>query len=161
MLEKLILYFVEKTKGYITKTQLVKFLYLADLYAVKWTGKQLTELDWRFYKHGPWHEEIDAVLNSLKQNNQLCEVSSGNTRLIKLTNINYPGDFQFSESLELMLDNIRKEWAGAGNDKFNDLLNYVYQTEPMKEAISKYKPEQKAQLNLQLEREKLLLELGV
>lgn len=43
MLEQLILYFVCKTKGHITKTQLVKFLYLADLYSVKWTGQQLTD----------------------------------------------------------------------------------------------------------------------
>jgi len=48
MLEQLIKYFVYKTKGYITKTQLVKFIYLADLYAVKWTGKQLTDLNRRY-----------------------------------------------------------------------------------------------------------------
>jgi hypothetical protein len=46
MLETLILYFVYQTNGFLTKIQLVKFLYLADLYSVKWTGKQLTDLDW-------------------------------------------------------------------------------------------------------------------
>lgn len=56
MLEQLILYFVCKTKGRITKTQLVKFLYLADLYSVKWTEHQLTELDWYYYNHGPWDQ---------------------------------------------------------------------------------------------------------
>ena len=49
MLEKLIIYFVYKTKGHIIKTQLVKFLYLADLGAVKWQDKQLTDIDWRYY----------------------------------------------------------------------------------------------------------------
>lgn len=34
MLDLLIKYFVYQTKGHITKTQLVKFLYLADLYSV-------------------------------------------------------------------------------------------------------------------------------
>ena len=34
MLETLILYFVYQTKGNITKIQLVKFLYLADLYVL-------------------------------------------------------------------------------------------------------------------------------
>ncbi len=65
MLEQLILYFVCKTKGYITKTQLVKFLYLADLYSVKWTKKQLTDLDWCYYLRGPWNQEIDTTLEKL------------------------------------------------------------------------------------------------
>ncbi len=52
MLRKLINFFVNETKGQITKIQLVKFIYLMDLYMVKWTGKQLTNLDWRYYLHG-------------------------------------------------------------------------------------------------------------
>ncbi|WP_197671685.1 hypothetical protein [Geminocystis sp. NIES-3708] len=53
MLEKLIVFFVCKIKGNITKTQLLKFLYLADLGAVKWQDKQLTDVDWRYYLNGP------------------------------------------------------------------------------------------------------------
>jgi hypothetical protein len=62
LVDQLIKYFVYETKGFITKTQLVKFIYLADLYAVKWTGKQLTDLDWCYYHYGPWNEEIDTAL---------------------------------------------------------------------------------------------------
>ena len=159
MLEKLILYFVCKTKGRITKTQLVKFLYLADLYSVKWTGKQLTELDWCYYNHDPWNQDIDATLDRMEV---LSFQREGNAVLIFLKDESlFSADVGFSEGLQLMLENIRKEWAGSGAEKLNELLDYVYSTAPMVEAKSKHTPEEQAPLNLQLEREKLLEELGV
>jgi hypothetical protein len=158
MLEQLILYFVCKTKGHITKTQLVKFLYLADLYSVKWTGKQLTDLDWCYYLRGPWNKDIDAALDNLEE---LSFQPNGDATLITAKDESlYSTDFAFSEGLKLMLDNIRKEWAGAGAEKFQELMGYVYETAPMVEAKSKHTPEEKVPLNLQLEREKLLAELG-
>lgn len=159
MLESLILYFVYKTKGHITKTQLVKFLYLADLYSVKWTGEQLTDLDWCYYTHGPWNKEIDAALESM---DALSLQQDGNAVLIAARDESlYSTKFDLSEGLLLMLENIRKEWAGSGAEKFDELLAYVYSTAPMVDAKSKHTPEEQAPLNLQLEREKLLEELGV
>ncbi|NES65430.1 MAG: SocA family protein [Okeania sp. SIO2D1] len=158
MLEQLIKYFVYETKGHITKTQLVKFLYLADLYSVKWTGKQLTKLDWYFYNHGPWHEDIDMALKRMN-GKEICQ-EEGQVKFIK------PGaeagkteDLKLPKSLMLMLDNIRREWAGS--DKLNQLLDYVYNTAPMLAVKDTHKPEEKVKLNLQKEREKLNEELGV
>jgi Protein of unknown function (DUF4065) len=158
MLENLILYFVYKTKGFITKTQLVKFLYLADLYSVKWTGNQLTELDWYYYNYGPWNEEIDSALQRLEE--KISQKQNGDFIMIDL-NGELPeiDDFNFSEGLRLMLDNIRKEWAGG---KVKDLLAHVYETAPMLAVKqNNHIPEDKAPLNLQLERIKLIEELGV
>ena len=158
MLEQLILYFVCKTKGYITKTQLVKFLYLADLYSVKWTGAQLTDLEWCYYLRGPWNQEIDAALERMEA---LSVQPDGETSLIRAKDESlYSNDFAFSEGLQLMLDNIRKEWAGSGDEKFRELISFVYQTAPMIEAKNKHKPEEKTPLDLQLERYKMLTELG-
>lgn len=160
MLEDLILYFVYKTKGFITKTQLVKFLYLADLYSVKWTEKQLTDLNWYYYKHGPWDQEINSALARLE--GQVVQKKEGNVVLIQMVNELSEGyDFKFSESLQLMLENIRREWAGVTSEKIDELLKYVYTTAPMVEAQSKYNREDEGLLNLQLEREKLIEELGV
>ena len=112
MLEKLILYFVYQTNGFLTKIQLVKFLYLADLYSVKWTGKQLTDLDWYFYHHGPWHEDIDAALVHL--NGQVIQREEGKSSLIQMgTEPLDPHSLGISQGLYLMLDNIRREWAGS------------------------------------------------
>lgn len=162
MLDTLIKYFVYATKGHITKTQLIKFLYLADLYSVKWTGKQLTQLDWCYYHYGPWHEDIDVALHRMngkeisinlepQRNVTLIELGS------KATDIN---DLHLPVSLKLMLDNIRREWAGSGQDKLNQLLEYVYNTAPMLEVKDTHKPEEKVKLNLYSEREKLINELN-
>jgi hypothetical protein len=160
MLDKLIKFFVYETKGYITKTQLVKFVYLADLYSVKWTGKQLTDLDWCYYYYGPWNEEIDKILNQM-EGKELIQESQGNTILIKpnpqVTNIE---DLDLSIGIKLMLDNIRREWAGITSDKVKQLLDYVYNTEPMRLVKNQHKPEEKFPLNLQSEREKVMGELG-
>ena len=160
MLDKLIKYFVYATKGYITKTQLIKFLYLADLYSVKWTGKQLTNLDWRYYHYGPWNEEIDSALKQMN-GKEIIEESQDNIILIKLgTEAGTVDDLDLPLSLKLILDNIRREWAGAGQDKINQLLEYVYSTAPMLEVKNTHKPDEKVKLNLQAEREKLVVELG-
>lgn len=158
MLDRLIKFFVYKTKGHITKTQLVKFLYLADLYAVKWTGKQLTDLDWYYYLRGPWHEEIDSALSKM-EGREICLQSKGKTTLVGLGPEADPSEaLGFPCSLEFVLENIRREWAGS--DTIEDLLNYVYATAPMIEARAKHRPEEKARLDLNKEREKLLAELG-
>ncbi|MEO1427911.1 MAG: type II toxin-antitoxin system antitoxin SocA domain-containing protein [Cyanobacteria bacterium J06632_19] len=159
MLEKLIKYFVYATKGHITKTQLIKFLYLADLYSVKWTGKQLTELDWYYYKFGPWNEDIDSALNKMN-GKEISIESEYNTVFIQLGVEAEDIEFlQLPVSLKLMLDNIRREWAGSGQDKMSQLLDYVSNTAPMIDVKKTYKPEEKVKLNLQLEQEKLIKEL--
>ncbi len=159
MLDILIKYFVYATKGYITKIQLIKFLYLADLYAVKWTGKQLTELNWYYYYFGPWHDDIDAALDKMN-GKEISIETEGSTTLIKLgTEAKNIDDLQLPVSLKLMLDNIRREWAGSGQDKMKQLLDYVYTTAPMLAVKKKHKPEEKVRLNLQAEREKLISEL--
>lgn len=158
MLEQLILYFVCKTKGHITKTQLVKFLYLADLYSVKWTGKQLTELSWCYYTHGPWEKGIDTALTSMQKIIGLRK--EGNAVMVEISEPSLlNAEFDFPLSLVLMLDNIRKEWAGSG--KLTELLEHVYSTAPMIEAKNKFVSSEKGLLNLSLEREKMLEELGV
>ena len=159
MLDKLIKYFVYETKGHITKTQLIKFLYLADLYSVKWTGKQLTDVDWYYYRYGPWHEDIDAALNQM-DGKEIIQDFHGDKTLVKLgCEAGKIEDLKLPIGLTLMLDNIRREWAGA--DKLKQLLDYVYSTAPMLEVKDNHQPEEKVRLNLQREAEKLRTELGL
>lgn len=155
MLHTLIRYFVDQTKGHITKTQLVKFLYLADLYSVKWTEKQLTDLDWRYYTHGPWTKRINEALSDLSveiEQERLKQVI-----LLRPTNHFQADDLAgISQGVKLMLKNICREWSGPGEEKFDELLSYVYSTAPMVEAKEKHRPEEEVPLNLNLERSKLL-----
>ncbi|AFY69652.1 hypothetical protein Pse7367_1360 [Thalassoporum mexicanum PCC 7367] len=162
MTAKLIEFFVLKTKGHITKFQLFKFLYLADLYATRWHGKQITDLHWIFYKYGPWEEDIDKTLRSLESLQKVVQTKSGEAILIR------PGKNAMSiEQLELpismqyMLENIRAAWSGTTQKQQQELRDYVYATAPMKDVLEKeYTPDQKQPLNLLKERELLLAELG-
>ncbi|NET57491.1 MAG: SocA family protein [Symploca sp. SIO2E6] len=161
MLKQLIKYFVYQTKGHITKTQLIKFLYLADLYAVKWTEKQLTELDWYYYHYGPWHEDIDTALKQM-DGQEIAQELQENTTFIKLgVAANTTEDIGIPLGLELMLDNIRREWAGTGSAKLQQLGEYVHNTAPMLKVKENNQPEAKVKLNLIAEREKLVSELGL
>ncbi len=145
------MYFVYATKGYITKTQLIKFLYLADLYSVKWTGKQLTELDWYYYLHGPWHDDIDATLDKMN-GKEILQEPHGDAILIKLgPEAGKEEELKLPSSLRLILENIRREWAGAGQDRIKQLLEYVYNTAPMLEVKMRHKPEEKNSARVNLE----------
>lgn len=159
MLEQLIKYFVYKTKGHITKTQLINFLYLADLYSVKWTGKQFTELDWCYYHYGLCNQDIDAILNQMN-GKEIAQESNSNYTFIRLgIKANIEENLNLPISIQLMLDNIRREWAGSG--KIKQLSDYVYNTAPMLKVQDIHKPEEKIKLNLYTEREKLVSELGL
>lgn len=155
ILRQLINFFVYETRGQITKTQLVKFLYLADLYAVKWTNQQLTDLDWRYYYYGPWEGKIDKMLDEMNGRDICLEGGERSIFIKKGPTLSYPSELPLS--LRLILENIRRDWAGA--ERFQQMLDYVYQTAPMVEASQNHRPEERARLNLVREREKLLAEL--
>lgn len=160
MLNQLIKYFAYATKGHISKIQLIRFLYLADLYAVKWTSKQLTQLNWYYYHLGPWDEDINSALDKMNGKEINLETEY-NTTFIKLgSKAGNIDDLQLPVSLKLIIDNIRREWSGSGQDKIKQLSDYVYSTAPMVEVKEKHTPEEKVKLNLQLEREKLVNELN-
>lgn len=163
MTAKLILFFVIRTKGHITKTQLVKFLYLADLYSMKWLGKQITNLNWYFYNHGPWEQDIQNCLN--KMNGKQIKFTPGfeGAVLIKPgTQMPSESDLCLPESMTFMLENIRKEWAGSGSDNFKKLMDYVYETAPMRDVLERgFANQDKEPLNLKLAYEQMLDELKV
>lgn len=138
MLEKIITYFVNRTEGNITKTQLIYFLYLVDLGAVKWQEKQITDLEWCYYYSGPYSDGINTAIDNL----------------ILIDNIT---EYNFPKGLELRLDNIVREWQ---NSEVSELRFYIYNTEPLKFAIAQHKPRDKTKLNLSLEHDKLVRELG-
>ena len=159
MLRKLILFFVVKTKGHLTKIQLVKFLYLADLYAVKWTGKQITHLNWIYYKHGPWESSIENALKEM-EGHWIHIRDDRNTQLLEPTPQAEAEELELPYSLCLMLENIRRAWAGSGREHFDDLLDYVYNTEPMRQVRAQHQPSEKIPLDLSLEAKKLQEALG-
>jgi len=166
MLLDLIRYFVQRTGGYLTKIQLVKFIYLADLYAVKWTGKQITKLEWIFYHHGPWSQDIQAAIDELEgaeiETTVHFSKKYGKDAFLLGVGPSAAPPEHLDIGLELMLENIRREWAGFDEDKIDQLLKYVYEeTQPMRVAREGHTPADRARLNLMLEHEAIIKELGL
>ncbi len=158
MAAKLMLFFVIRSKGHITKMQLVKFLYLADLYSVKWHGTPITELKWYYYLRGPWEKEFDVELDQLLSLELINISPAGKAQLMQ------PGRLICKEaelvlpmSMKLMLDGIRIEWTGGGTARIKEMLDYVYKTAPMRQVLEQgFKAEDCQALDLNEERKELL-----
>lgn len=147
---QLLNYFLFSSGRHLTREQLTNFLYLADLYAVKWTAKQLTHLDWYCYwsKDGYYQlysEELSATLDSLlkenvKQDYRVCYS-------------------QIPISIRFVLDSILQEWGSR--KKFNQLMIYINSTAPLEELGAAPRLAKKQKINLLAERARLIKELGI
>jgi hypothetical protein len=131
---ELIQFFVRHVPG-AGRTQIVKFLYLADLEARRYLGKPLTSLDYIWYDFGPFDSEILAELDQLSSRG----VIQGEPVLYPDGKAGYrylPGDSVGADALS------REEAAIAdyvvctyGNTRLRPLLEeVVYQTRPMLDA---------------------------
>jgi hypothetical protein len=49
----------------LTKTPLIKLLYLIDVEYYRATGEKLTNIDWIFYKYGPYAFELEGILTGM------------------------------------------------------------------------------------------------
>ena len=120
----------------------------------------MTNLVWYYYQSGLDRKDIDLALAQMNGKEIDLQQAEGGTILIRLgTQAGFIEELQLPHSLELMLENIRREWAGSGADNITQLVRYVAQTAPVAEAIKINQPETKVKLNLYREREKLLTAL--
>lgn len=118
----------------LTRTPLIKLLYLIDVEYYRATGHELTGIDWIFYKYGPYAFELEEALSaagisedvgkkdfSLEGKHGTAFRSSG------------PVAFPLEDALARgITQEIVREWADKNLD---ELLNHVYfYTEPMKYA---------------------------
>lgn len=131
-----ILSFVKEREGFVTKTKLLKYLYLIDIEHYRLTGQILTGFRWKFYKYGPWASEYDPFYAHLQQRGAVA-VRPG-------TRMDLDTEFlQTEEEVELQdifpNDNERRRmrqvletWAAR---PLGEMLDHVYfHTEPMEEA---------------------------
>lgn len=114
----------------LTKTQVVKLLYLAEVEFYREQGERLTDLDWLFYHYGPYALEIDTLLNEKKFEVEKKETKS--EREVQLYKIAEPVakySTHVDAKVSLMIKRIVGEW---GNKPLEELLDFVYfETEPM------------------------------
>jgi Protein of unknown function (DUF4065) len=128
-----IIFHVNKSGNYITKTKLLKLLYLVDVEYYRVHRKILTEFKWKYFHLGPWTSEYDPVLDNLVSCNQIIRTRSNKPEIdaefyrtqIETELENIFEDFKD----EFILKRILNTW---GSKTTGEILDYIYfHTEPI------------------------------
>lgn len=132
---------VNERESYVSKTKLLKLLYLFDVEWYRIHRETYTGFDWVFLHLGPWTSEYDPLLERLAANLVINIRKSGNpsfdTEFIKTRESVDLGKLFTSYKEEFILKNVLSTW---GEKSTAQILDYVYfWTEPMKDA-ERYQP---------------------
>lgn len=129
--------YVTEHGGYITKTKLLKLLYLFDVEFYRAYGRTFTQFQWKYFHLGPWTREFDPLLSSLLSHGELAEHVSEHSefdtkflRATELVDLRTPvASYKEEAILKIVLDT----WGGSGT---GEILDYVYfRTEPMEAGV--------------------------
>jgi hypothetical protein len=129
--------YVTSHDGYVTKTKLLKLLYLFDVEFYRAHGTTFTGFQWKYFHLGPWAAEFDPLLENLITHGNLTErmstKSDFDTRFLGTndeTDLRKPFN-NFGD--EAILKSILDVW---GPSTTGEILDYVYfRTEPMEHGI--------------------------
>lgn len=129
--------YVTQRGGYVTKTKLLKLLYLCDVEYYRVFRKLLTGFQWKFFHLGPWAKEFDPLLDELLTHGVLIESSGSrpeyDTKFFKASE-----DFDLANLFETFKEEapvkrVLERWAESTT---GEILDYVYfHTEPMEHGI--------------------------
>ena len=118
---------------YLTKTKLLKLLYLFDIEYYRTHRHTFTGFSWKFLHLGPWAAEYDGVLNDLLAHGLLIEQRSNSSEYDAI--FYRPGENMDTRRAvttvadESILLGVLKRWGACTT---GEILNHVYfQTEPM------------------------------
>jgi predicted ribosome quality control (RQC) complex YloA/Tae2 family protein len=121
----------------VSKTKLLKLLYLCEVEFFRVYKQRLTPLDWKFYHLGPWARSYDDLLTGLVANQHLIETTveglDYDTTLYRVLIPQQKLRDLFSSAKEAFtVEHVLNRWVKAPTP---ELLNHVYfHTEPMLEA---------------------------
>lgn len=125
--------YVNDRDSYVSKTKLLKLLYLFDVEYYRIHRSTYTGFNWKYYHLGPWTAEYDGVLEGLLANQILTMRRSSDpgydTEFYRSPEHVDVSQLFSSYKDESILKNILYTW---GEKATPEILDYVYfQTEPM------------------------------
>ncbi len=127
---------VQEIEGYLNKTKLIKLLYLIDVEHYRKYRQTFTELNWIFYKFGPWAYDYNEIIEEIESSFEFRVDKVGVTEEVSLIHcvsdsINFNTIFSDPDDSRRFRE-IVERW---GREDLNRLLDYVYfRTEPMYDA---------------------------
>jgi uncharacterized phage-associated protein len=110
----------------ITRTRLMKLLFLVDYIHWKRCGRKLTNLEWRTYLFGPFSREVLDILDELEDGGKVIveEIEKG-VYLYKA----YEEPTNLSEAVKSLVNEVVEKF---GKLSLDELLNYVYSLNEVK-----------------------------
>ncbi len=123
--------------SYVTKTKLLKLLYIFDVEFYRVHRQTFTGFSWKFYHLGPWAAEFDPTLDEMVARSALIQQRSSSsefeTLFFKPAERVLPDAPFGSVKDEYILRGVLKKWGARST---GEILDYVYfQTAPMETAI--------------------------
>jgi hypothetical protein len=120
----------------LTRTKLVKLLYLVDLEQQRRAGSTLTNLSWVFYYYGPYSFELQEELTAMEGGvlaTRSVRDRADREQAILYVHVSDPPDAdRWQEIVRSRIDRVVDRWA---LEDLNLLLDFVYfHTEPMRTA---------------------------
>jgi hypothetical protein len=119
----------------ISKTKLLKLLYLFDIEWYRIHGETFTGFNWQFYLLGPWTDEYDPTLDKYEGNGIDREKTKDHygTEFISTADTVRLRDLFATREEEIIFEDLVRTWAKVPTE---EILNHIYfRTEPMDEAV--------------------------
>lgn len=129
--------YITEGDGYVTKTKLLKLLYLFDVEYYRVHRTTFTGFQWKYFHLGPWTGEFDPIVNELVDQDVLIETPSSNpdydTKFYKTAEpVGLEQVFPAIRD-EAILKKILDTWLDSST---GEILDHVYfRTEPMEHGI--------------------------
>lgn len=123
--------------GYVTKTKLLKLLYLFDVEYYRAHRQTFTGFNWKFFHLGPWTPQFDPLIDELLRTEVLQESTSTkqdyDTKFFRTPEPRDTSGLFSTFADESILRSILNTWSDAPT---GEILDYVYfRTEPMEQGI--------------------------
>lgn len=117
----------------LSKTQVVKFLYLADLFYAREYKKTLSNWPWRYWHYGPYCTEAVESIEKAHQKS-LIFVEEGLEGELFIKGSRFPSE-KYERHIPAEVSSPLKYYIKTFAGDLTGLLNYIYsETEPMLEA---------------------------
>jgi hypothetical protein len=120
----------------VSKTKLLKLLYLFDIEWYRTHRETFSGFNWRFYLLGPWEDEYYPTLDKYEANGSLEKKAVKDeygTEFITTQENPRLRDLFATRQEEIILEDLIRTWAKVPTE---EILDHIYfRTEPMQDAV--------------------------
>lgn len=129
----LVHFFLEHVPG-ACRTQIVEFLYLADMEARRYLGKPISGLNYVWHDHGPFDRSVLACLDKLEAQGKVRDNPANYSSAVighRYYSQQAPGPRSWQLPEQTILDHVARTYGGMD---LETLLDEVHRTKPMADA---------------------------